>query len=199
MRPVNIYRPLVHTLFALVSNLLNSCYQHPNTVGNTLKGESMYPSSKCALLFSGLLLIASTASLANTQGYLNAKQKISNEIVSCLKNGGMEGKAALNECYYDAAMSFSKLGDQYVQTGLKKSKEASQKKDLQQLKKAHQQAMQVCERKQQSESFEASYDCMLDASKNYAFQSSQYAPGKEMTSKQWSDEIINTAKYRTRY
>ena len=159
----------------------------------------MYPSSKCALLFSGLLLVASTASLANTQGYLNAKQKISNEIVSCLKNGGMEGKAALNECYYDAAMSFSKLGDQYVQTGLKKSKEASQKKDLQQLKKAHQQAMQVCERKQQSESFEAANDCMLDAAKSYAYQSAQYAPGKEMTSKQWSDEIINAAKYRTRY
>ena len=89
----------------------------------------MYPSNKCALLFSGLLLVASTASFANTQGYLNAKQKISNEIVSCLKNGGMEGKAALNECYYDAAMSFSQLGDQYVQTGLKKSKDASQKKD----------------------------------------------------------------------
>ena len=166
---------------------------------NIVKGKPMIHSSKCALMFSAVLLLASTSSLANTQGYLNAKQKISNEIVSCLKNGGMEGKAALNECYYDAAMSFSKLGDQYVQTGLKKSKEASQKNNLQQLKKAHQQAMQVCERKQQSESFEASYDCMLDASKNYAFQSSQYAPGKEMTSKQWSDEIINTAKYRTRY
>ena len=150
-------------------------------------------------MFSAVLLLASTSSLANTQGYLNAKQKISNEIVSCLKNGGTEGKAALNECYYDAAMSFSKLGDQYVQTGLKKSKEASQKKDLQQLKKAHQQAMQVCERKQQSESFEAANDCMLDAAKSYAYQSAQYAPGKEMTSKQWSDEIINTAKYRTRY
>ena len=159
----------------------------------------MYPSNKCALLFSGLLLIASTASLANTQGYLNAKQKISNEIVSCLKNGGMEGKGGVNECYYDAAMSFSKLGEQYVQTGLKKAKNADQKKYLQQLKKTHQQTMQICERKQQSESFEASYDCMLDAAKNYAFQSSQYAPGKEMTSKQWSDEIINAAKYRTRY
>ena len=159
----------------------------------------MYPSSKCALLFSGLLLVASTASFANTQGYLNAKQKISKEIVSCLKNGGMEGKAALNECYYDAAMSFSQLGDQYVQTGLKKSKDASQKKDLQQLKKTHQQAMQVCERKQQSESFEASYDCMLDAAKNYAYQGAHFAPGKEMTAKQWSDELINAAKYRTRY
>ena len=189
----------MHTLFALVSNLLNSCYQHPNTVGNTLKGESMYPSSKCALLFSGLLLIASTASLANTQGYLNAKQKISNEIVSCLKNGGMEGKGGVNECYLNAAESFNKLGEQYVRTGLKKAKNADQKKYLQQLKKSHQQTMQICERKQQSESFEASYDCMLDAAKNYAFQSAQYAPGKEMTTQQWNDEIINTAKYRTRY
>ena len=164
-----------------------------------IKGKPMNHSSKCALIFSAVLLLASTSSLANTQGYLNAKQKISNEIVSCLKNGGMEGKGGLNECYYDAAMSFSKLSDQYVQTGLKKSKDASQKKDLQQLKKNHQQAMQVCERKQQSESFEASYDCMLDAAKNYAFQSAQYAPGKEMTTQQWNDEIINTAKYRTRY
>ena len=72
----------------------------------------MYPSSKCALLFSGLLLVASTASLANTQGYLNAKQKISNEIVSCLKNGGMEGKGGVNECYLNAAESFNKLGEQ---------------------------------------------------------------------------------------
>ena len=87
----------------------------------------MYPSSKCALLFSGLLLIVSTASLANTQGYLNAKQKISNEIVSCLKNGGMEGKGGVNECYLNAAESFNKLGEQYVRTGLKKAKNADQK------------------------------------------------------------------------
>ena len=159
----------------------------------------MNHSSKCALMFSAVLLLASTSSLANTQGYLNAKQKISNEIVSCLKNGGMEGKAALNECYYDAAMSFSKLGDQYVQIGLKKSKDASQKKDLQQLKKAHQQTMQVCERKQQSESFEAANDCMLDAAKSYAYQNAHFAPGKEMTTQQWNNEIINAAKYRTRY
>ena len=159
----------------------------------------MYPSNKCALLFSGLLLVASTASFANTQGYLNAKQKISNEIVSCLKNGGMEGKGGVNECYLNAAESFNKLGEQYVRTGLKKAKNADQKKYLQQLKKNHQQTMQICERKQQSESFEASYDCMLDTAKNYAFQSAQYAPGKEMTTQQWNDEIINTAKYRTRY
>ena len=73
-----------------------------------VKGKPMNHSSKCALMFSAVLLLASTNSLATTQGYLHAKQKISNEIVSCLKNGGMEGKAALNECYYDAAMSFSK-------------------------------------------------------------------------------------------
>ena len=166
---------------------------------NIVKGKPMNHSSKCAVMFSAVLLLASTNSLANTQGYLNAKQKISNEIVSCLKNGGVEGKASIKECYYAAAMSFSKLGDQYVQTGLKKSKDASQKKDLQQLKKTHQQAMQVCERKQQSESFEASYDCMLDAAKNYAYQGAHFAPGKEMTAKQWSDELINAAKYRTRY
>ena len=164
-----------------------------------VKGKPMNHSSKCALMFSTVLLLASTNSLASTQGYLNAKQKISNEIVSCLKNGGMEGKAALNECYYDAAMSFSKLGEQYVQTGLKKAKNTDQKKYLQQLKKNHQQTMQICERKQQSESFEASYDCMLDTAKNYAYQSAHFAPGKEMTTQQWNDEIINTAKYRTRY
>ncbi|UOO90849.1 hypothetical protein LVJ82_07780 [Vitreoscilla massiliensis] len=150
-------------------------------------------------LFAALLLATSVGSFASTQGYLNAKQKISNDIVSCLKDGGMEGKAAINECYLAAAESFGKLGDQYVQAGLKKSQDASQKKYLQQLKKDHQQALKVCERKQQSESFEASYDCMLDASKNYALQGSQYAPGKDMTTKQWNDEILNTAKYRTRY
>ena len=159
----------------------------------------MYPSNKCALLFSGLLLVASTASFANTQGYLNAKQKISNEIVSCLKNGGMEGKGGVNECYYDAAMSFSKLGEQYVQTGLKKAKNTDQKKYLQQLKKTHQQTMQICESKQQSESFEAANDCMLDAAKSYAYQNAHFASGKEMTTQQWNNEIINAAKYRTRY
>ena len=152
-----------------------------------------------AWLFAALLLTTSVSSFPSTQGYLNAKQKTSNDIVSCLKDGGMEAKGGMNECYRVAAVSFGKLGDQYVQTGLKKSKDASQKKYLQQLKKDHQHALKVCERKQQSESFEASYDCMLDASKNYAFQGSEYAPGKEMTAKQWEDENLNTAKYRTRY
>ena len=149
-------------------------------------------------LFAALLLATSVGSFASTQGYLNAKQKISNDIVSCLKDGGMEAKGGFNECYRVAAESFGKLGDQYVQAGLKKSKDASQKKYLQQLKKEHQQAFKVCERKQ-SESFEASYYCMLDAAKEYAFQGSRYAPGKEMTAKQWEDENLNTAKYRTRY
>lgn len=73
-------------------------------------------------LFAALLLATSVGSFASTQGYLNAKQKISNDIVSCLKDGGMEGKAAINECYLAAAESFGKLGDQYVQAGLKKAK-----------------------------------------------------------------------------
>ena len=96
-------------------------------------------------------------------------------------------------------MSIRKLGEQYVQTDLKKAKNTDQKKYLQQLKKAHQQAMQVCESKQQSESFEASYDCMLDAAKSYAYQNAHFASGKEMTTQQWNNEIINAAKYRTRY
>lgn len=151
------------------------------------------------ILFAGCIMGMTLPSMAQTQGYLNAKQKISNEIVSCLKNGGMEGKGGANECYAEAGQSFAKLGNQYVQTGLKKTKDANQKRHLQQLKNEFNAKISVCTKLQQSESFEASYDCMLDAAKNYAFQSSEYAPGKEMTSKQWTDEIINTARYKTRY